>query len=393
MTETNIIIGFPMNKSSTSILLTLCGLLSAAVLSFSVSAASGDRLERPSLTLLDGEHTSIAQNVLLLDIARAGTRLIAVGEQGAVLLSDDKGQHWRQAQVPASVLLTGVSFVDANYGWAVGHDGVVLHTQDGGEHWTLQLDGNDINQNRLDTLTQFIARLDPSLPDYAEQQETLEYTLEDAQFAAEEGASTPLLDVWFSNRELGFIAGAYGVLMQTRDGGQSWQSLDHLLPNPDRFHLNAIQAAADDTLYLAGEAGLLIQGDLIGTEWQAVDAPYAGSFFAMQQSEGLYLMGLRGHLFHSAHGKRWQLVNLPTTSSINAAVTDATGHLLLVGQGGLLLQQQGQVFTPLQTAARTSFASGVVVDQHLILVGEAGVTQVLLDTPVMPVSVDQGGRS
>src|SRR5688572_33454441 len=63
----------------------------------------------------------LAANSLLLDLAVAGARLVAVGERGHVLLSDDQGATWRQAtSVPTRVMLTSVYFVDGQYGWAVG---------------------------------------------------------------------------------------------------------------------------------------------------------------------------------------------------------------------------------------------------------------------------------
>lgn len=74
-------------------------------------------------------------------MARAGDRLVAVGERGVVLLSDDEGRHWRQASVPVSVTLTSLAFVDDKIGWAVGHGGVVLHSIDAGATWSKQIDG------------------------------------------------------------------------------------------------------------------------------------------------------------------------------------------------------------------------------------------------------------
>lgn len=84
-----------------------------------------------------------AVSSVLNAVVLAGTRLVAVGERGVVLLSDDNGRSWRQAgSVPVSVALTDVHFVSATHGWAVGHSGVVLHSDDGGETWMRQLDGN-----------------------------------------------------------------------------------------------------------------------------------------------------------------------------------------------------------------------------------------------------------
>ena len=81
--------------------------LMAAVLTLGISgpAVAGattlaDANERQALTLSDYSHT------VLQAITQAGQRLVAVGERGLVLLSDDAGKHWRQAQVPVSVTLT-----------------------------------------------------------------------------------------------------------------------------------------------------------------------------------------------------------------------------------------------------------------------------------------------
>src|ERR1019366_414977 len=72
---------------------------------------------------------------------RAGERLVAVGIRGLVLVSDDGGKQWKQANVPVASDLTDVYFPTAKDGWVVGQDGVVLHTRDGGNTWEKQQDG------------------------------------------------------------------------------------------------------------------------------------------------------------------------------------------------------------------------------------------------------------
>src|SRR5674476_29040 len=80
---------------------------------------------------------SHATKAPLLGIARAGTRLVAVGDYGVVILSDDDGATWRQATSTATRhTLTAVTFTDERHGWAVGHGGTVLASNDGGETWT-----------------------------------------------------------------------------------------------------------------------------------------------------------------------------------------------------------------------------------------------------------------
>jgi len=86
--------------------------------------------------MLFSERAPLAYRALLIGIAAAGERLVAVGERGHVLLSDDRGRTWAQADsVPTQALLTGVCFIDARRGIVVGHDEVILTTQDAGRTW------------------------------------------------------------------------------------------------------------------------------------------------------------------------------------------------------------------------------------------------------------------
>ncbi|TVP59615.1 MAG: photosystem I reaction center subunit IV, partial [Halomonadaceae bacterium] len=99
--------------------------------------AMSDVLDTPAMT------THLAANSLLLDLSRAGERLVAVGERGHIVYSDDFGESWSQAEVPVSTTLTGVYFPGESKGWAVGHGGVILHSSDRGETWVKQMDGHE----------------------------------------------------------------------------------------------------------------------------------------------------------------------------------------------------------------------------------------------------------
>jgi photosystem II stability/assembly factor-like uncharacterized protein len=57
---------------------------------------------------------------------------------GTIIKTSDGGTTWQRQTVPASQTLRGVSFVDANYGWAVGEKGTIVHTADGGKSWKKQ---------------------------------------------------------------------------------------------------------------------------------------------------------------------------------------------------------------------------------------------------------------
>uniref|UniRef100_Q47GD3 Glycosyl hydrolase, BNR repeat n=1 Tax=Dechloromonas aromatica (strain RCB) TaxID=159087 RepID=Q47GD3_DECAR len=71
-------------------------------------------------------------------------RRVAVGEFGRITLSDDFGATWVDIKTPVEVSLMSVSFGDALNGLAVGLEGTVLITRDGGKNWkSLDVDLHD----------------------------------------------------------------------------------------------------------------------------------------------------------------------------------------------------------------------------------------------------------
>jgi len=303
----------------------------------------------------------LAAGSLLLDLASAGSRLVAVGERGHVLLSDDNGVKWRQARsVPTRVMLTAVFFADNQYGWAVGHDETILNTVDGGETWTR------------------------------------------SHFAPE--AQQPLLDLWFANRVSGIAVGAYGAYFTTNDGGRTWASAKFAPPPPPKpptqetapaegqavddipqdYHLNRI-IGVGSRLYIAAEGGQLYRSDDRGAHWRALPSPYEGSFFGLVpiRGEGLLAFGLRGHLFRSADGgETWTQLE----SHTNAMLTDGLAindlRVVIGGLAGVLLisGDAGETFRLTQQDDRKGISALLPGPPGAVVVaGEGGVRVLALD--------------
>ncbi|MBU2963938.1 YCF48-related protein [Amphritea sp. 2_MG-2023] len=352
-----------------------CFALATVLLSSSVAAQPDvDRLNTSALLSYRAGQT------LMLDIAKHGDQLLAVGDQGVVMRSSDQGQHWQQEQTPFSVMLTSVFFTDANNAWLTGHDGLLASSHDGGVTWKRLLDGNQINQLRLQRLQAVVVELQSQV-DAEPENESLMTQLDDAVWYAEdaaaalaEGPSIPLLDVWFANDQQGFALGAYGLLLKTDDGGESWAYWGDRLDNPDNFHLNAMMADHRGDLYIAGEAGLLFRSTDKGMSWTRMDTPYEGSFFSITEfKQQLFLMGLRGHLYRSDDGDDWQAVKTGYSATLLSAVAGAD-KLVLLGQGGLILESsEGLHFTALDSGGRRSLSAGVAVEGGYRLVGEGGL--------------------
>ena len=349
-------------------LMCLVALPLALPLSLAHAAAVGDTLNTPAM------QAPQAKSAVLLDLARAGTRLVAVGERGIVLLSDDNGVNWRQAAVPVSVSLTAVQFVDANTGWAVGHGGVVLASRDGGEHWVVQLDG--LRAARLE-----LAAATEQLPS-ASDQDAAAARVQTAERLAAEGADKPFLALQFVDARHGLIVGAYGLAFRTDDGGATWQSIMGQIDNPMGAHLSAI-AQHGEHWFLAGEQGFLARSMDAGKSFTQLESPYAGSFFTLQmRDDGVLLVaGLKGNAFASSDlGASFQPVPVPMPVSFSDAIRTDDGQLLLVNQSGALFRtnsQPGALLQPYGKPLGKPVASVIqAADGSLTLAGFTGLTRV-----------------
>jgi photosystem II stability/assembly factor-like uncharacterized protein len=267
-----------------------------------------------------------AQQAALLNVTQAGTRLVAVGERGLVLLSDDDGRQWRQSPTPVSVTLTRAYFVSERTGWAIGHSGVILRTRDGGSTWVKQFDG--LQAARLAAARYSESSADPlarALAPIAAQLES-------------DGADKPFFDILFSDERNGLVIGAYGLVFRTEDGGETWTPwLDHL-DNPQGLHLYGI-ARSGKSLFIAGERGLLLQSVDGGRQFKSLSTPYKGSYFGIVSLSGgdLYLYGLRGHLFRSIdEGTSWTRVASPSDTSFSAGLALSDGEAAFANQAGQL---------------------------------------------------------
>lgn len=309
----------------------------------------------------------------MVDLARAGQRLVAVGERGLVMLSDDSGKTWQQAAVPVAVTLTAVQFVDATHGWAVGHAGVVLATSDAGEHWVLQLDGSKAAQIEIEAAT--AEQGDAAEADAAASR------IEAAQRLVADGADKPFLAVNFTDARRGLIVGAFGLAFQTTDGGATWQSLMGQIANPTGMHLYAI-AHHGRAWFLAGEQGLLLKSDDGGKSFQPLQSPYSGTFFTLQiRDDGALLAaGLKGHAFISTDaGAHFTDISVHVPVSFTASLVLPDGHVLIANQAGLVFSngvKTGATLAPFETPLNVPVSNVVqAADGSLVVAGFTGLTR------------------
>ena len=315
-----------------------------------------------------------AATSMLLDIAVAGDRLVAVGERGHILYSNDKGASWTQAQVPTSVMLTRVFFISPELGWAVGHDGNVLVSQDGGVNWELQRDGvsaqAQINEERAGRAKVHMEKLYEQVKNAPEEEQAdLEEALEEAAYAMDNARDAldepiyapPLMDVWFANAEQGWASGAYGSLLRTSNGGRHWDDWSHKVGNADELHLNGVVGAPDGSLYLASEWGTVFRSLSNGASWEPLETGYEGSFFGVvvnPVTNSVFAYGLLGTVYRSSdQGETWEQVPAGARASLFGSLAMDDGTLIFVGQGSTatLTRDDGESFNPLGSPSRAGF--------------------------------------
>ena len=230
------------------------------------------------------------ENALILDTAKAGSRIVAVGEQGLILYSDDKAESWNISASNVDILLTSVFFLNERSGWATGHQNTILHTSDGGNSWTTQMTSPK---------------------------------------------GDPLFDILFINDSQGIAIGAYGLFLSTTNGGKNWNT-KHL--NENDPHLYAVTSIQNKLFLIVGESGTLLRSDNL-TDWKTLTSPYQGTLFTLMSKNNLITAaGLRGNIIQSSdNGNSWHKLPSTTISPLQNGTTLSNNKIIIGGPGGSLI--------------------------------------------------------
>jgi photosystem II stability/assembly factor-like uncharacterized protein len=118
-----------------------------------------------------------------------------------------------------------------------------------------------------------------------------------------------LTDVWGSSATDVYIVGESGLILHSKDSGESWQRQR----SGTEEHLHSVWGSAVDDIYVAGEKGTLLHSKDSGASWQKRDSGFTEGLTTIWGSSAndLYLLGHSeekgGVILHSKDaGKFWQ---------------------------------------------------------------------------------------
>ena len=237
---------------------------------------------------------------------------------------------WAPRVSQTTELLTSLSFIDEQHGWASGHGGIIIHTRDGGESWEVQRESSPGN--------------------------------------------LPLFDIQFVSEDVGYASGAYDTLLKTMDGGQTWRSL----PTGSDVIYNGLYFHDANNGFLLGEFGSLLKTTDGGESWQQMDVGgYQGSLFGMTflSPEKALAYGISGKLIVSDDGgETW--TDIPTGTEEALYRGAAKGDdVAIVGKSGVILLSSDSADSFVEKSESDNYSlAGVCADgvDGFVAVGEFG---------------------
>jgi poly(3-hydroxybutyrate) depolymerase len=267
-------------------------------------------------------YTQVTSKTLFGVSYKNGNTWIAVGEDGTITGTNTKwSDTWFQ----------GVSFSDANNGFAVGWQGVIFRTTDGGDTWVELTSGTN-------HLFYEVSSTDENTATAVGSGGTIRRTTNGGQtwFVQSSTAQGHLYGVSFTDFNNGTIVGAHGIIYRTLNGGVSWFSQ---LSGTTAW-LYGVSFTDSSTGTAVGWNGTIIRTTDAGTTWTTQNSG------TMQWLNGVCFVnsnvgtavGCGGTILRTIDGgANW----IPQSSGITSVLfsvsfTDAN-YGVAVGEGGTIL--------------------------------------------------------
>ena len=251
----------------------------------------------------------------------------ASGELGTIIKTTDGGINWNIQDSTVPYFITGLHFIDENYGWAVTikevfpFNTLILKTTNGGEEWTAE-DFQDSSAFMrtiffFDSLHGFIGG------SYIAETTDGGSTWTQAAIDSSLLSGYPVYKFKFYNEQFGYACGGAidiaGVIWRTTDSGKNWTaagvSADQVFDLFIIDSLNAITLSGDPEGFFGIAKIKTTDG---GLNWGNEELPMFGLSFAIDfrtASEGWSASGFK-FLFSSDTGETWVEKIIPDSAIV-----------------------------------------------------------------------------
>lgn len=186
-------------------------------------------------------------DILKIEVLNNG-KIVALGSNGDMLLSDDQGVTWKKGVTGIVNNLYAVDFMDQNSGVAVGDNGTIIRTDDGGNTWTLGASVTNTYLRDIKFIGSGIYMLvggDGQIfrsPDGGREWKRIDVNI-----------TAPLVAVRFNSPTNGVIISSKGDLFISEDAGETWKYQPAVAGNL----INSV-TSGKSRLYMAASGGAIL---------------------------------------------------------------------------------------------------------------------------------------
>lgn len=219
--------------------------------------------------MMDGVEAAMQRPIHRTDrfqaVARKGSSVVAVGNQGVIVRSLDRGESWKRVVLPGWPALIDVQACPNGNFVALAFAPAVFVSTDDGATWTERsIPTSESPQamtcapdNRIWVVGAFTTR----------------WTSADAGVTWVESTNDDdalLTTVQFFDAHNGVITGEFGTVMKTRDGGETWETMPQLV---DEFYPQAAYFSDPQTGWISGLGGVILHTSDGGETWSEHGKP------------------------------------------------------------------------------------------------------------------------
>jgi len=214
----------------------------------------------------------------------------AAGEWNTVLRTTDGGTTWQRLTEVEDRVLSNIDMADALHGWIVGEAGLILYTSDGGQTWNQQIPKDferatiedEFSNPRpalfcvqaIDAGTAFVCGLDATILRTTDAGQSWQAMQTESAF--------PLYTLEIKNG-IGRAVGDKGAYMLSEDNGETWRLQEDVIKSKQYY--KDIAFSSPDKGWVVGQAGLVVNTNDGGKTWQFLSGlSYDMKFFEMPKA-------------------------------------------------------------------------------------------------------------